>query len=489
MYDMGNQIYNLPAVSFPVTITGKTGADGIKYTGASVAEPINRSITLHGDTTFENLTIFADSGYTHNIIVANGYKLVMGEGVNSICREGKSYYFTIYGGAYNEGDVVESTDVTIRSGTWRAVYAGGYNSIVSGTAKLDISGATVYDSIYASRMGNVVRVEMNISNTTLTTGSIYAGSQTANSPKKLGYVENGVTITLGENVTAANLYCSAKTYGSITGGVTVVADGVDFTKLPLVARYPSLSASYSTDWIQVKLARDMKTDMTLDPSMVLDLNGYDVTGAITVDDTLKVKDSRTDDFTVDDGIYGEITGTVNGTVEAADGYATLDNKSFHKLSQRISTVALRPYATGIYYGATWQCDEVLAESIQNYGIALSADDMPDEGFAADSKTLYTQLDGSTFVSGKAANSVLVANILKPDAEDNNGRGQRDIHALSYVTFEGGKTYVSDGISYSLCDVMHLLDQNAYEENATKLNAFYTTWKTTMEAWGFTNIGK
>ena len=49
---------------------GDTGiflaVDGNLGDGLSVCG--NRSISLNGETTFENLTIFADSGYTHNII-------------------------------------------------------------------------------------------------------------------------------------------------------------------------------------------------------------------------------------------------------------------------------------------------------------------------------------------------------------------------------------------------------------------------------------
>ena len=458
MYDMGKQIYNLPSVGFPVTITGKTGDDGFKYTGVSVAAPINRSITLHGDTTFENLTIFADSGYTHNIILANGHKLVMGEGVNSICREGKTYYFTIYGGAYNEGDEVASTDVTIRSGTWRAVYAGGYDSIVTGTAKLDISGATVYDSIYASRMGNIGHVEMNISNTTLTTGYIYAGSQTANSPKKLGYVKEGVTITLGENVTAASLYCSAKTYGGITGGVTIVADGADFTKVPLVARYPSLSASYSTDWILVKLAKDMATDIALESAMELDLCGHDITGAVTVDGTLVVKDSATDDYDVSDGIYGEITGAVTGTLAAAEGYVAAAN-GFHKFDQYISHVNLRPGSAGIYYTATFLADEVLLGEMET-GVAVSLTDQPGADFETDADTLYTT----------GTNGVIIENILKGDAEDAD-RAIMDIYAASYAKLPDGTVLTSDEtIAYSLYDVLLLLQQ----QNPAAFESFLQT---------------
>ena len=490
-YNLGNQPYNMPAVSFPVTITGKTADDGLRYQGASVTAPINRSITLHGDTTFENLTIFADSAYTHNIIVANGHKLVMGEGVNSICREGKNYYFTLVGGTYYETDTVASTDVTVQSGTWRAIYAGSYDGTVSGTANLTVSNATVYADISASRMGNIDHVQMNISNTTLTTGSIYAGSLTASSPKKLGFVKKGVTITLGENVSAANLYCSAKTYGSIASGVTLVADGVDFTKLPLAARCPDLHASYSTDWILVKLAKDMPTDLTLDPTMVLDLNGHNVTGNITVDGTLAVKDSQTDDFTVADGVYGRITGQVTGTVVAAPGYVAVDGESFHRFEQKVTGVSIRPSIAGIYYSAAWSMDEVLEGKVQSFGVAVSLDGMPGADFMApDSTSLWTRFASGQLENGKPMTSVMISNILSAAADKNDERGKSKIYAAPYVILNDGTVLVSDTeVAYSLYDVMKKADEQAYEANKEALEAFYQKWQDPMQDWNFQNIGK
>ena len=460
MYFLGKEAYEFPAVGFPVTITGKTADDGIRYTGKSEADPFNRALGIHGDTTFEYMTIFADSAYTHNFIMANGHNLTMGEGINSICREGKNYQFTLYGGSYYETDIVESTNLVVKSGTWRAIYAGGYNGSVSGTAKLEVSNATAYAGIFSSRMGNVGHVDMTISNTTVTTDGIYAGTQTANSPKKLGFVKEGITITLGENVTAPALYCSAKAYGGIAGGVTLVVKGTDFVKLPLVARYSGLSASYTTDWILVKLGADMPTAITLDPTMELDLAGCDITGDLTVDGTLTVYDSATDDYTVADGLCGEITGTVTGTLVAKDGYIAAAN-GFHKFGgQYISGVSLRPNNAGIYYTATFLCDEVLAEILET-GVAVSLADMPGTDFATDEDTLYTV--GTT--------GVMIQNILTGDAEDAD-RAIMDIYAASYVVLPDGTVLVSENtVAYSLYDVLCILKT----QNPTAFNDFCTTW--------------
>lgn len=460
MYDLGNKPYHMPAVSFAVTFTGKTGEDGIRYSGADITDPSNRTIYLHGETTFRDMTIFADSAWTHNFIVANGHKLVIGEGVTSLCKTGKTYYFTVIGGSYDYDDDVASTDVTILSGTWRAVYAGGYRGSVTGTARLTISGASVYANIYASYLGDVGRLEMNLSNTTVNTGSIFAGTYYANSDKKLGFVRNGAVITLGENVVASSLYCSAEKYGGITGGVTLVVEGADLTKVPLVARYSGLHTNYSTDWIRVVLGKDMATDATLDPTMELDLAGHDITGNLTTTGTLTVYDSATDDYDVSDGVYGAITGTVTGTLEAKEGYIAAAD-GFHKFGgQYISSVSLRPQNAGIYYSATVLADEVLMAELET-GVAVSLVDMPTADFETDEDTLYA----------KGRHSVLVQNILKGDSEDAD-RAITDIYAASFVKLPDGTVLVSENeVAYSLFDILMLLK----EQNPQAYETFVNTW--------------
>ena len=360
---------------------------------------------------------------------------------------------------------MESTNLVVKSGTWRAVYAGGYNGSVTGTAKLEVSNATVYAGIFASRMGNVGHVEMRISNTSVTTEGIFAGTYTANSPKKLGFVKEGVTINLGENVKAPALYCSARVYGGIAGGVTLNVKGTDFAKLPLVARYKDLSAAYTTDWILVKLASDLTSNITLDTAMELDLNGFDITGNVTTTGDVTVYDSATDDYDVSDGIYGEITGTVNGTLVAKDGYIAAAG-GFHKFGGHyISNVSLRPGNAGIYYTAAFLADEVLLAELET-GVAVSLVDMPNADFAEDADTLYT----------KGTTGVLVSNILKGDADDAD-RAIMDIYAASYVKLPDGTVQVSDAeVAYSLYDILLILKT----QNPEVFNRFVTNYN--IQSW-------
>ena len=144
----------------------------------------------------------------------------------------------------------------------------------------------------------------------------------------------------------------------------------------------------------------------------------------------------------------------------------------------------------MYYVATWNCDEVVADRIASYGVAVSLVDMPDATFnTTDADSLWTSFGKTGFVSGQAQTSVMIANILKT-GENNDTRGKAPIYAAPYVILEDGtKLVATDEVSYSLYSVMHAAEETAFEANADKLNAFYALWEDTMKNWEFQKIGK
>ena len=459
LYDLGTTAYHFPAVGFPVTITGKTTEDGFSYTGATGTDLPNRAIYLHGDTTFQNIRLHVANGYSNTLILANGHKLVMGQGLNTTANTA-NYQFTLIGGGYDYSENVAQTDITVLSGTWRMIYAGGYRGSVAGTARLTLKNARVYSHIFAAYCGNVGHFELDITDTTVVTGSIYAGTSTANTNYKIGTVQNGSVITLGQGAAVKNVYGPAMTYGNIVGGATILLEGADMRDTVVTARNAGLNSGYSTDWVTVKLGADVTGNLTLDSGVELDLCGYDITGDLTVEGSLTVYDSATDDYDVSDGIYGQITGNVTGTLVAKDGYIAAA-KGFHKFGgQYISSVSLRPNNAGIYYSATVLCDEVLADALE-MGVAVSVVDMPGADFETDEDTLYTT--GTT--------GVMIQNILTGDSDDAD-RAIRDIYAASYVKLPDGTVLVSENeVAYSLYDILLILK----DQNPAAFNAFCTTW--------------
>jgi len=443
LYELGTTRVEMPSVRFHVTISGKTDADGFQYTGGSSQE--TRIVDINGDTTMEYMTIHSNSAGSYNHLNANGHKLVIGEGVNCTTKKTNAY-FTLAGGGYGTAADTASTNLTVRSGKWRTIYAGGYLADVTGQAKADISGCWVYQNIAPSYRGSLGSVDLKVSNTTVNSAvagsAIYAGLSEI---KATAAIAGDVTITLGENV-SATVIASARGASSIKGTVTIIADGVDLSTVPVYSKGSDTTGTTGATVLQ--LAENVTCDVTLDAALLLDLNGYDITGNITVDGTMAVKDSATDDYDVSDGVYGEITGTVTGTLAAADGYIAVAN-GFHKYDQYISSVSLRPGNAGIYYTATVLADEVLLAELET-GVAVSLTDMPGADFETDADTLYTT----------GTSSVLIQNILKGDTDDAD-RAIMDIYAASYIKLSDGTVLVSENaVAYSLYDILLVLkDQN------------------------------
>jgi len=166
--------------------------------------------------------------------------------------------------------------------------------------------------------------------------------------------------------------------------------------------------------------------------------------------------------------------------------------SFHKLDMQLTGVSLRPSTAGIYYNGTWQLDAALKSKVKSYGIAVSLTDMPTAEFDAD--TLWTELSPDTLESGKNQTSVIIENILRQDAGDNDARGKQKIYAAAYIVLDDGtetghRVVTHTAAAYSLCDVLMLLDENAYADNQAALEDFYSTWSDPLSTWGFANIGK
>ena len=473
LYDLGAKQSHLPEAGFPVVITGKTAADGFSFTGGT--SQATRTFEIHGETTFQNVTLHINNTQSFNFLLANGHKLVIGQGVNTTTNKANCY-FTLCGGDYDYTDSNASSDITVRSGSWRTIYAGGYRASITGLAKADISNCYVYNNIAATYCGNVGQLDMRISDTEVEaqgTSAIYVGPLDYSVPKKLGAIQGDALVTLGKNVTAQGVYTSSRTHGFIYGTATVVADGVDLTKAPVYAIYATTKGS--TAAALLKLNANVTQDVTLDAALPVDLNGYDIIGNVTVDGTLTVKDSATDDYTVADGACGEITGTITGTLVAADGYIAAAN-GFHKFDQYISGVSLRPANAGIYYTSTVLCDEVLADCIAASGVAVSLVDLPGADFETDEDTLYSV----------GRHGVMIQNILKGDTDDID-RAITDIYAASYVKLTDGTVLVSENeIAYSLYEVVKLLDSS---DHADALKEFYQTWESLLSAWELEHIGK
>jgi len=237
----------------------------------------------------------------------------------------------------------------------------------------------------------------------------------------------------------------------------------------------------------VKLYGESNT-LNLTKDAVVDLNGNAL--AVSGSGKLYGFDSSNDDY---DG-YGIVTGEVDAapwyTAPTGGLYVTVTDEtgtSFHRLDMVLTNISLRPSAAGIYYTAQWSCDEVLAPQIDNYGMAVSVQDMPGADFAKDADTLYTV--SSNLTAGAANTGVLVENIVAADG-NNAARGAMPVYATTYATLADGTVLLGDSASYSLQQLMESIDRIWPQLSDTQKEGVKTLYKQdpdTFRSWKLYNI--
>ncbi len=244
----------------------------------------------------------------------------------------------------------------------------------------------------------------------------------------------------------------------------------------------------------LRLLADVTETIVIRQDLFLDLNGFDLTGDITVRTgvALSVLDSQTDDFTVrDSNGYGKIIGEANG-VKAQRGYLMIteeDGVSFHRIDLNIHTMSLRPTDAGVYYQSNFAGDEVVARNIVCYGVAFSV-----KGIATEEDMgICSWYDNFTAGSGgNAANGTLLHGIMKTSNSDaeNAENAAMPIYGRAYLQTKDGQYVLGNMVSRCLREQVELIDDQwntLTPEQQTAVLTMYETYKKTMKLWDIPNI--
>ncbi len=234
-------------------------------------------------------------------------------------------------------------------------------------------------------------------------------------------------------------------------------------------------------------------DVVLTKDCTIDICGHTV--SVSGNYTFYGLDSSSDDFTVPSGRVIAAKETTVASNSKADGkqYVSTDESdgiSFHRIQAQITDVALRPSADGLYYTGSFGCDEIVGASIESYGVAVSAVNMPGNDFMTDGDTLYTEFDGATMENGARKTGVLISGIMKDgrSSELNDAYGKMPVFATAYLKLKDGSIVLSDtdnitdDIAYSLYDVLAVLDDLIMEDPihyrrfTNPLRSFHTKWQ-------------
>ena len=232
--------YTMPAHDYPVVICSKTGNEGIIYNSTDTSA--RRYFAMGGDTTFENMTLTLKTRYTDNYLVAGSYKLVVESTVKTVANQ-DGHFFNVIAGRHAATGA--STDVTIKAGTWRNIYAGGYTQSINGDAKIRLSDCTVTMLTNSYNCATRGDVYWELKNVTVKNEIFCGNANKAN-------VEGNVEIILGEGVTFGSFYAGSRDAGNINGTVTVTVDGADLTGLHLNGKAKSETGTNGGSYLVYK---------------------------------------------------------------------------------------------------------------------------------------------------------------------------------------------------------------------------------------------
>lgn len=251
----------------------------------------------------------------------------------------------------------------------------------------------------------------------------------------------------------------------------------------------------------VTLTED-RENLTVTENTCLDLCGFSVTGTVNVAPgvTLQVKDSKTDDYTVEDGEgYGSLA-AVTGDVVAADGYMLITESgklSSHRLNLDTVSLSFRPEEVGVYYQSQFGGDEVVRRNIIAYGAAVGVDKAPT--FAPKTYTRFTDLSAwqtGTDTQGNSKNlenGTLLRNIMAENKpmDANAGRADMKLCTQAYVELADGQRILGDAVSYSLRQILEGTEVLAGVEGSwddltptqkTSLASMYKTFQPVLQPW-------
>lgn len=299
---------------------------------------------------------------------------------------------------------------------------------------------------------------------------------------------------LKENITIAGTTMCAEVSGTNLVAAELVGASVTDSE-GVVTYYDTLTAAAAAaqKGDVVKLLEDNAENITTVDGMILDLAGWNMTGDLTANGTLYVKDSATDDNTVEDAAgYGIISGTVTGTVEPCDNYLKLSETagiSYHSYTLKLTKVNLRPGSTGIYYTSNILVNEAVLNSIDRYGITVSTGSKTPMADDTDTASLYTAYTKDDYGTASTI-SVLISGIM--DGEETDAVNAATlVYGRPYIRFADGSFFYGNIYATNLQQLTEIVDEKTWDNlNLTQnraLLAMYSTYKTAMADWELTNI--
>lgn len=363
----------------------------------------------------------------------------------AVWKDGTNYgYFRMYGGEI--GDYMPQSGASTKG---PGVFSNCYVTL-SGDPKISNlyfveDGAATFDEM--------LTIEGKFEGDVAVTFSNFSACRAIGYGVNADFSSANISVTNSENIKLAE-------YGNkliFTTGRTFVIE-VNNTVTAYETFQEAIDA-YTEGKIVLMNVVTADTSIAVNKDIVLDLNGFDMNGTVSGDGVVYCMDNATDDYTVADGVYGEISAAEN--FAAAEGYFEIiedGKRSYHRLDLKINSVSLRTSAAGLYYQCEFAGDEKIKEKITSFGIALNTKEAPAAG-NMNTTSLYTNIAGSAF-NTEVSNSVLLSEILKITNTTgiNNRNTAMRVYGRAYILVDGEYIY-GDAVSCSLAQVLTAVNTN------------------------------
>ena len=253
---------------------------------------------------------------------------------------------------------------------------------------------------------------------------------------------------------------------------------------------PAAFAAEETAGTETIVLEADASNVTVNRDTIIDLNGHNLDGVTVTGGTLYCMDSQTADYTVADGVYGHLT-NVTGNVEAAEGYLQVGD-SFHAVNLDIYAMTLRASDVGVYYKSNFAADEVVAEQVESFGVALSVVTAPN----ADNLDPYCGYSVFTgFEAGEGANATGTSTLLKGIMKAANGDNKNaknaamPIYGRAYIKTAEGYIF-GETVGRSLQEQVEAIDpvwDDLKAGQKAPLLSMLEGFGTAMDSWNIPNI--
>jgi len=508
------------------TITDSKGGGKITRDLTNLTEDMKNAIDNYG------LIVAMDASSTGSFTLYNGTleatDQIAGGGacVANMGNTANKGTFRMYGGTLKGG----------RSGAGSCIYSSAYVELYGGTVtdgidtgssnrgavfitadgKLQLSGnANVTENFKAD---GTTPSNISVDANNFTVKGTYSGTAGLNKNLQVGDIvgksDNAdITGSITGDQNTNDVYVYVSETNLVVGNTPMYASIKNNGTVTQYASFAEAIAQYPGGDAVIKLLKDNDEKVVFDQATKLDLAGFDLTGEITVTESLQVMDSETDDYTIENGNgYGVIPSNLSN-VEAMEGYVKIpeaDGISFHRLNLDFVGATVRPGCAGIYYQGQFGGDEVIRDHVVAYGTALGAGKEP--GFEDRTFTSIELVDKETWECGidengrakNIENGAILEDIMtdKYSYSVNRKNANIQVFSQSYVNLKIGdeiKRFPGECISFSFKELMQgtdrvpgvddvfALENYLTEKQRTAILKLYETYKLNMSSWKLPNI--